>query len=1823
VCRARAAVIGVVTVVGLSRLIPGLPLPLAQLLARSLNAKSAEERHNCAYYLGESTLKLSCAARAASWLRFRAGTDRRVADQSESLLLPTTGDWLRLLQHTSRSLAAFERAGRLVPFADTDAGLSRRRSDWEHIPAFAAAALNEGAVSQQAATEARRQGAFGFFALLVAYRNRVLGHGAQRLTSFYERLGPLLLQAVVEVLEQNELFTGFGLIKAVSKGGEDLDFLQLSGLSSTPMATPELDAPASPGHLYLSAGKTLLPLDPLVVHETDELDRERVGFLNGTVRRVLRKEGEIRIRRVDYLDYATGEVLAGFDTQAALERLVARLRGRDLGAGEREEIERRSVDRAVFEGEERVTTGEIVDDFEILRELGRGGMGTVYLAQQLGLERQVALKVLHPAYAGDEVMSSRFRRETKALGMSDHPNVVRILSSGQEGDRIFFAMEYVHGADLSCVAELLATKNKEVPSLTAGHLLEAVAAASDPAAAAERAAAPEKTTSTYYKAIARLFAGAARGLHHLHELGVVHRDVKPGNLMLTADAGSLVITDLGLAKMSEVSRDLSRSQAGFLGTLRYMAPEQLQRNLLEVDGRADAYGLGAALYELSTLRPLFDGDTEQRLVQQVLVEDPVAPRKAQPEIPRDLASIISVATAKRAGDRYSTAEDLAIDLEAFAGDYPIRARPPGPLRRGVLLARRRPVPVVVAAALLVIAAITGTMLPRGPKLETGSFGHVYERWGALVGDSAIDEETASRRGSSYTVETEDGRTRTVSLMNGSGELKNDDDGIAVWRHGYTETGHLHRIVCEDRSGNVIKSRVFDWAGPREVKVRVLDRFGMPLKSTESDVQSFFAVKQGADVFGSKLVLDEQGLVLRRTYHSAGPFGQPRQGEDGSWGVRFEREPGRVQPARATHLGPDGEDQPNRNGVAFHTHKRDDHGNVIERGHFAQDGTPILDQDGSAGFVARYDESGNLIEQTFIGLNGAPTLVNDGIARRVAKYDDRGNWVEVRFFDAVGKLTLCKDGNAGWRARHDERGNAVERSFFGLEGELVILSNTLYASERMEYNERGDLVAVSFYEPAGKPTLDSNGAAGWQTVTDERGRRIRTTNIGLDGKPTRDKRGISAWTVRYDDRGSELERSYFGPGGEQDLARDGCSTIRNETDERGNKVSTRCFGLDGALALNEKGCAGWNKRYDDGGHLVEDICVDVNGRPAPSTEGPARTTVRYDRHGQPTEFSCFDSEGRPATFQKTGAARFVAEHDDRGRETRFSFFGADEKPTATADGYASRTTTYDDRGNVVEEAFFGVDGKPTLHKEGYALTRARYDKRGRRVEVSYFGLQGEPTLNAEGNASYRTSYDDRGFASAKDYLGLDGRPTLQRKGYAGIRFKRDPRGNVLEQTTVGVDGGPTLTADGYATQRSRYDRHDRAVENSYLGKEGRLVLRSDGYASQINRYDERGHLVEATTFGIDGRPVATSQGYARGVQSFDNRGNVTGVELFGPSGERSRNRSGAFGWRVELDDHDREVRRTYLGPDGEPAAVLGGYVVLASEYDSRGRVVAQSYLDLDGRLVRGPTGFAKTTIGYDDRGSYAETTLFGPDGRPTLGPAGWAAVKSTFDERGNRVEKAFFGVDGKAIAERSGVAVGRFEFDAFGREISHTYFDVQGRRVNGVSGFWRHRVFYDERGNVVEERYFDTLDAPINNAGGYHVARTTRDAFGTAVQIEHLDVAGRLVFSAITDSRKLEFVESKMAELRHGQPELLHGASGVLVTGLIENSNGMQAGINVGDIVVRYDGAGISNNGEILAAIARVAGRDPTHKIPVLLVRGTRNLTVEVSPGRLGIMLKKW
>jgi WD40 repeat protein/serine/threonine protein kinase len=401
-------------------------------------------------------------------------------------------------------------------------------------------------------------------------------------------------------------------------------------------------------------------------------------------------------------------------------------------------------------------------DYEILREVGRGGMGVVYEAQQLSLGRHVAIKVLPSHALLDPRQLGRFQREARSAAKLHHTNIVPVFGVGEQDGLHYYVMQFIKGLGLDVVLDELCRlrqpRGKPAPTqaeargsptpvtrdvsaaavargllsgefhrpkltgaltIAPGEPSPVASAPGGPAASpASRAgessaihlpgqtegSALTESGQQYWQSVARVGVQVADALSHAASQGILHRDIKPSNLLLD-DTGNVWVTDFGLAKQISGSEDLTHT-GDVIGTIRYMAPERFNG---QGDVRSDVYSLGLTLYELLTLQPAFDEKDRNKLMKQVMHDEPVRPRKLNPGVPRDLETVVLKAIARDPAHRYQTPAEMADDLKRFVEDRPVRARRVSAAEKLWRLCRRNPVGTGMAAALVLSLAVGMTV----------------------------------------------------------------------------------------------------------------------------------------------------------------------------------------------------------------------------------------------------------------------------------------------------------------------------------------------------------------------------------------------------------------------------------------------------------------------------------------------------------------------------------------------------------------------------------------------------------------------------------------------------------------------------------------------------------------------------------------------------------------------------------------------------------------------------------------------------------------------------------------------------------------------------------------------------------------------------------------------------------------------------------------------------------------------------------------------------------------------------------------------------------
>lgn len=315
--------------------------------------------------------------------------------------------------------------------------------------------------------------------------------------------------------------------------------------------------------------------------------------------------------------------------------------------------------------ERKIHVGQRIGDYEILSELGRGGMGVVYKALQLSLKREVALKMLSQGMSLHKEAVERFWREARAVAKLQHPSIVQVYSAHNEQGFYFYAMEFVRGKSLDAIL---------------------------------------KERRLTIKEAVNFMIQACEAMEYAHSFGIVHRDIKPSNMLITEE-GKLLVTDFGLVREMGEEGDRLTISGAILGTPAYMSPEQAMGDSAGLDHLTDIYSLGATFYEFVSRRPPFTGETSHNVLYKIITEDPPSLKRARAAIPQDIETIIFKAMRREKEKRYPSAEAFAEDLRLFQQGLPIQARPMPWWEKGLHKIKRNKLTVTVVSALLLVMGI--------------------------------------------------------------------------------------------------------------------------------------------------------------------------------------------------------------------------------------------------------------------------------------------------------------------------------------------------------------------------------------------------------------------------------------------------------------------------------------------------------------------------------------------------------------------------------------------------------------------------------------------------------------------------------------------------------------------------------------------------------------------------------------------------------------------------------------------------------------------------------------------------------------------------------------------------------------------------------------------------------------------------------------------------------------------------------------------------------------------------------------------------------------
>ncbi len=483
-----------------------------------------------------------------------------------------------------------------------------------------------------------------------------------------------------------------------------------------------------------------------------------------------------------------------------------------------------------------------ISDYRVVREIGRGGMGVVYEAHQESLDRRVALKVLDARWTALPQTIARFRREAGTVGRLRHPGIVEVHGVGRDGDVHWFAMELVEGRSLDAVVREFADR---VPSTLRGADLLGIAPRSADGRTPGSSVPDQRLLSAPWPtAVARIVGEVAQALGYAHSQGVLHRDVKPSNVLLRTDGRALLV-DFGLAR--EEALPAMTASGEFAGTPQYLAPEQVEGR--SADQRSDVFSLGATLYELLTLRRAFSGTTEAEVLDAVRSRDPLDPRRIDPALPPDLVAVTMRALEKEPARRYPDVLSFAADLEAFADGRPVQARPISTFERIRRQARRHPAraAAVGAIALLVLAlsGFGGWAIARQPEILAGRerlrLERIQDELEAGFAAHVLHDLDAAQRSFRQVLEIDPGNVYALTAMSLSGFLSLPESIALLDRY--------HTTGSEPRGLDLVRAELRRLQGRDDEAATLRESVGTLATATEQFIAGFVALPRADQMRG--------------------------------------------------------------------------------------------------------------------------------------------------------------------------------------------------------------------------------------------------------------------------------------------------------------------------------------------------------------------------------------------------------------------------------------------------------------------------------------------------------------------------------------------------------------------------------------------------------------------------------------------------------------------------------------------------------------------------------------------------------------------------------------------------------------------------------------------------------------------------------------------------------------------------------------------------------------------------------------------------------------
>lgn len=1080
-------------------------------------------------------------------------------------------------------------------------------------------------------------------------------------------------------------------------------------------------------------------------------------------------------------------------------------------------------------------------NYRIIRLLGSGGMGQVFLAQNKNINQFVAIKSLHPQFANNVALRNRFKQEAVMLSSLNHPNIVKFLNYVENEAGVFLIMEYVDGYTLE---DFINKKNGLI---------------------VEKRAYP-------------MMCEILDAFSYAHKRGIVHRDIKPSNIFINGE-GHIKVMDFGIA---QILSDVSAGGASpVMGTPEYMSPEQVFGQA--IDQRSDIYSLGVLFHQMLTGRAPYDATTLSELEIKRRVINDSLPRMKEyyPYVSDGMQKVVDKATSKSVEKRYASCDEMKRAIKQVIA--------PDPVNKTTLYGG-------IAIAVVLLGIIFGVWDYNRTKVSY--YKDYVEFFGVPKGIGKCDME---HRAVSYRIEKSKGKVRRMTLVNSKGKPVNHFDTeymnsrYSDVEYFYTDDGKIDYKKVYDPYGKLLFKLDYD-ENLKTATFKYDDEYGTAMRlqsnTTELNVDRTDGTIERSRISRYLLSFNDDTGVLEQVLYAGGENNDRVGDQDNIYGqsygyddrgrvvtVKFLGQDGKVRGnkiglgikkytyddddnwATVAYYSPDGKPSHDGNNCALVTLSYDKYGNRVGERYTSIDGKPSIRTDaGVSGYKYEYDDEGCRIRQTCVDGDGNPMICKFGWASCVtrhnedgftteAKYLDLNNQpantvsageaysavkikpngvdlpLEVSYYDVAGNLMELTTGVAQQKCEYDSVGNLTKTMFYDRKGNLA-LSNGFYASHTSEYDEFYRETKSRYYDAAGKLTDCGDGTCGYNIEYDAQGNIYKFYGISKDGKtPARCTGGFAYIIYKYDDVGNNILREFCDEDGKNCVNGSGIHKIEGVYEPKTNFLTKVKYYNLSSLLYTE------NYKYDSNGNVLKEYTVNASGQLKPGT---VMINYQYDHNNRPTKIWFTNLSGKPVNKPGSKFSQVLNTYDDRGNITLQTYLSTSGGPGVDANGAYKLIHGFDAVNNIVYEKSLGADGKPTSGSNAYPEGRITYDERGNRTSLTCLDGYGKPYLCSDGFHKRTFTYDKRNQVVADVFTGLNGKLTMSKSyGYAKLVNDYDGKGNLTSAKYYDAHG--RLERD----ERTKYNSHNMPSVMYICGADGKQSDKKLGFSKVVVSYQNNG------------------------------------------------------------------------------------------------------------------------------------------------------------------------------------------------------------------------------------------------------------------------------------------------------------------------------------------------------------------------------------------------